>query len=641
VISVGPMSIARNWKIQSILTILSAYFYIFMEWLFFVTKPSFMSTLSFVDTLQVLWVTPIPVTVIGVIGVFLCWILTIVIRNRICQKVCFVIAQLIPASIFAFAIFLLIDNFTYTIFGFGVISTKDVWRLGYGFLMLILVVFSYRVFYHFKTRLFQPALYRKLVLIAPGMLLISVLVVFVTFSSSGLATIKDNMDITSLRNRPNILLLASDGLNAENMSVYGYHRDTTPFMRELAKNALLCENCFTNAGSSGASIASMFTGRLPTQTRVYYPPDILKGEDAYRHLPGILRRHGYRSIDISIRHYADPYDLNMRNSFDWVNFREIKENYVSEHLSSLLGQESSYFLGKMRDRITGRLFHVFGVRKMEDAFTEVVKFEKKYYRDAKRISGLLSFIDASPSPFFAHLHLLGTHGPKFRPNKRLYSVGQKQEEPWMADFYDDAILNFDYQVKGIIQGLGDRGILNNTVIVICTDHGQRRTVNVRIPLIFLFPNGEHAGYIKGNVQNLDIAPTILDYLGIKQPGWMGGLSLISSKVEPYRFIFTANRKHGHGLAVKTEDGWELDSSKIGPPFYSLGSIGVIFCHKFFKLDIEKSILTISDIKGHTSPCNEDDIPDSEEIGRLIIDHLAENNYDTSSIKTSLAKRFLH
>jgi len=75
-------------------------------------------------------------------------------------------------------------------------------------------------------------------------------------------------------------------------------------------------------------------------------------------------------------------------------------------------------LGKMRDRITGRLFHVFGVRKMEDAFTEVVKFEKKYYRDANRISGLLSFIDASPSLFLCIYICSGPMDLNFAPTSR-------------------------------------------------------------------------------------------------------------------------------------------------------------------------------------------------------------------------------
>ncbi|OEU81202.1 MAG: hypothetical protein BA873_16085 [Desulfobulbaceae bacterium C00003063] len=630
----------RDWKIQGILTILIIYFYIFMEWLFFVTKPSFMTTLSLVEKLQMLWVSPLPVIIIGVTGLFLFWIAAVGGRNRIFQTLCQGVAQLIPASILAASIFLLIDNFTYTIAGFGVIKTEGGWILCYSALALTLVAFSYRYLNRLRRRLVQSAIYRKLVLIVVILSSMSIFASFVSYSSSGFVGSKDETDTSPLLDKPNILILTTDGLSAENMGVYGYHRDTTPFMNDFVKNALFCENCFNNAGPSGASITSMYTGKLPTRTRLVFPPDILKGKDAYQHLPGILKRHGYRNIQISMRHYIDPYDLNIRDSFDTANYRKIQEKNVSESLSSIFGQESSYFLVIMYDRIKDRLFHSFGIRKMVDAYAEVVQSEKKSYGnpmrlDPKRIHELFSFIDESSSPFFAHLHLLGTHGPRFYPYKRVYSAGQKQEKGYMRDFYDDAILHFDHQVEWIIQGLKYRGILNYTVLVIGTDHGMLHTVNNRIPLMFFFPKGKHSRRIISNVQYLDIAPTILDYLGIRKPDWMEGQSLISSEVDPNRFIVSVDCK----LDARVYDGrfWSMGNNKVGPPFYSLGTVGVIYYHKFYQLDLESGSMTVSYIKDHTSPCNDTDAPDPVKIGEFIINHLSENGYDTSAIKVCLAR----
>lgn len=70
----GQTSAARNWVVRIFLTILCIYFYVLMEWLFFVTKPSFVSTLSTVDTVQVLLVTPLPLVLAGLAGLFLCWL---------------------------------------------------------------------------------------------------------------------------------------------------------------------------------------------------------------------------------------------------------------------------------------------------------------------------------------------------------------------------------------------------------------------------------------------------------------------------------------------------------------------------------------------------------------------------------------
>jgi len=51
---------------------------------------------------------------------------------------------------------------------------------------------------------------------------------------------------------PNILLLASDGLSAEHLSVYGLERETIPFIQKFAEErGLICENAFANTINSG------------------------------------------------------------------------------------------------------------------------------------------------------------------------------------------------------------------------------------------------------------------------------------------------------------------------------------------------------------------------------------------------------
>lgn len=64
---------ADDWIVRAILTLFAVYLYIFMEWLFFVTKPSFMSALGFLEIMQVLWVTPLPIAAAGIIGLLLFW----------------------------------------------------------------------------------------------------------------------------------------------------------------------------------------------------------------------------------------------------------------------------------------------------------------------------------------------------------------------------------------------------------------------------------------------------------------------------------------------------------------------------------------------------------------------------------------
>ena len=630
---------AREWMTLVILTVLAIYFYIFMEWLFFITKQSFMSSLGFVERLRVLSVTPAPFIVLAALTLFIILLPAFILRKRIIRSICLAIGLLMPSITLALALFLLIDNFTYTVLHFGIKTTLGYQGLVYGLLVLALLWFMYQLMSDFRKRLLKIHIFKRLGSVALGLLVISLIFAVAGYDSSEYASLAGEIDAGSIKKRPNVILLASDGMDAGNMSAYGYHRDTTPFINQLAKNGLLCENCFPNAGTSGGSIASMFTGRLPTQTKLIYPPDILKGRDRYQHLPGLFKELGYRNIDISIKHYADPYDLNMLRSFDFANFKEYREmnSAVSGWLNSMAGQEPGYFAFIMNDRITSRLLHAFSIRSMDDAYLLVTEGEKKRYVKYERgvgkfssIVSMFSFIDASPAPFFAHMHLLKTHGPRFNIERPLFSKDKEQTEEWMTDFYDDAILSFDGQVQEIVRGLLKRGIQDNTVIVIGTDHGKGFTVDKRIPLIFIFPGGEHRGRISANVQNLDIGPTLLDYMGLEQPDWMGGISLLKDDIEARQFIFTVDRVHGDEIGDKGH--LQLDTSKIGPPFYTLGSIGVFYCDRLFMLMLEENVLEISPIEGHTAPCHDDDLPDPESIKKLLIDHLIENGYDTSPIQ---------
>ena len=134
---------------------------------------------------------------------------------------------------------------------------------------------------------------------------------------------------------------------------------------------------------------------------------------------------------------------------------------------------------------------------------------------------------------------MDTHGPQFYPRRRVFSSSELQDQEWMRDFFDDAILDFDSYVGEFVQYMKDAGLWDNTVLIVYSDHVDGWKTNDRIPLLFHFPGGEYAGRIRNNTQNLDIAPTILDYLGLAQPAWMPGLSLLAGEPPALRPIISA------------------------------------------------------------------------------------------------------
>jgi hypothetical protein len=616
-----------------LITVWVIWIHVLLEWLFFVTKQSFMTAAGPVDTVRALLLTPVPLIIAGAAIIALCRLISAVVRIGPVRKACFFFAMVVPAIVVAGTALLIIDNFTYTVFQYGIRMTAGALRYGYVVLILVLLVLAYRYLYEFRELLAQSAPHRILGGMTLSIFFVSIYITALIAEPSELAVLRERLVPPPLERKPNIIMISIDGMEAASMSCYGYERDTTPFLRGLAATALVCENNFPNADASAASISSIFCGKLPTETHLILPSDILQGDDSHNHLPGLLKKYGYTTVDFGVPRYVDPIEMNLLNAFDWVSGRRITKPTAAILFGSLFGDRSYFLLRKMRDRVTERLLHVFGVREMGDPLAEVVETGTKKLRDPERVAGVLAAIEESPPPVFIHAHFLGAHGPKFKPTLRHFSAGQKESKNWMTDFYDDAILQLDAHMREIVEGLEERGILQNTIFIVCTDHGQKWAGYSRTPLMFRFPNGEHRGWIKENTQNLDIAATLLDYLGIEQPQWMGGVSLLLSGGESRRPIFSVERIPGLKVTKRKKKSGNL--GKAGPPFYGMRSAVIVYCNQAFELHLDRSRLLVRYVDGHTAPCPDSEIPDPATVGRWILEHLQKNNYDISSIQTPL------
>jgi hypothetical protein len=611
------------WKRIPILTIMSGFVYIAFEWLFFITKPSFFDLIEPAKKVEIFFQTGFLLAFPSICIMLLLKGLDSLLYRFNKNGLPLYLSTYVPTAIFACLSLLLFDNFTYTLFSFGIVSTDGFMRVIYAGLIIFWFAYLHRLVLEkvglrgskglsrISTTHHAYALY--------GLLLLSSTFVMVRIdlsAGSGILQLRQDHEINS---KPNIILLGSDGLNANNLSVYGYQRPTTPTMEKLASVSLVGENAFTNAAHSAGSVASMMLSKLTTQTRVLSTPDILQGKDSYLHLPGILKREGYYTAELGVIHYVDAYNLNLRNGFDMVNNRAFGDRFSVLNSSGSGLDDALYFAHLLSDRISERLLHVFYIKKMEHPLSHV-KNTGDFYMDEERLEKLLDIITDSTSPFFVHVHMMGTHGPEFYPTVHEFSLGKTQDENWMTEFYDDAILSFDNYLRIILDTLERTGKMDNTILIIYTDHGMRYQVNDRIPLIIHFPEEKFAGRIQANVQNLDIAPTLLDYLELPIPDWMEGTSLIRGKIPPERLILST------GLKDSTSERGPLN-----PPFYQFGYFNIIHCNKWYRYDVESVEWTSGEITGHTAPCSsEESVYSFDEIKRELATHLEINHFDVSS-----------
>ena len=159
-------------------------------------------------------------------------------------------------------------------------------------------------------------------------------------------------------------------------------------------------------------------------------------------------------------------------------------------------------------------------------------------------------------PLFLYLHYIDPHGPyrppetwrhrfaKGTPEKEwvrkgdpnpigdwLYKGKPKPEFAprdilYLKDLYDEEIAFFDSQLAGLLRSIRDAGLLDDSLVVLTADHGEEFLehgdvkhcrnlfdTSIRVPMLLRIP-GAGARTVSRPVQNLDLVPTVLDYLGL-------------------------------------------------------------------------------------------------------------------------------
>ncbi|HEX9798720.1 MAG TPA: sulfatase-like hydrolase/transferase, partial [Thermoanaerobaculia bacterium] len=401
-------------------------------------------------------------------------------------------------------------------------------------------------------------------------------------------------------------------------------RPTTPTLAKLARESIVAENFFSNVSATGGSIVSMFTSALPTETGVVFAPDIAKGGWIRQHLPGLLREHGYTTYQLTVRWYADAVDLNLQSSFDWANGRAPAKE-TAHALTRGLDPNAAYFARLLIERLAERVVPSVVGREARDARREILAGEAPKSSDKARLREFARVVASAREPFFVQVHLLGTHGRRFRAPGR-YSAGQAQDREYMLDFYDDAIAQFDERVSNALDLLARRGVLERTIFVVYADHGMRWTTLERLPLVIRAPGGSVVARVVTPAQGLDLAPTVLELAGLPQPPWMRGRSLLAERRDSCPAILSFQH-------VSQQDPARGGKHFAGaqPPFFSLSGISQIVGREAISLalptgEIERTRVELGGGAGAECPAL-----DEGAAAAGLLRHLGEHGYDVSTL----------
>jgi hypothetical protein len=517
------------------------------------------------------------ITAVGLYTLLVTLLLTIVGATVRHANTATRISRFVEAPIVFITALLIIENWCYSLFGWGLKSSANGWT------KILFLTLSAFITYHGLSAITTAAVWLAKRGAIPAVVIVVMSVTAGFFALSSAASGQQAPLVVSKDPLPHILMISSDGVSADLMSLYGYEQPSTPFLASLTDELMIFDAAYTNNANTTGSITATLNGISPATTRVIYPPDFLADQFATRHLPRLLGELGYYRSQWSVPHYASAPSQGMTHAFDRIN--GVDRQVTLPLFTALpLTNLSRWLLSKAVEDGMGVVLDALSIEEMTNPYSQVATAEgpalPQKLSDRERLAGLNEDIDTAleqGKPLFAQIHLMDTHGLKFYPSKRQFSAGMVQTDFWMTPFYLDSLLEFDQRLSAIYADLKQRGILDKTLIVIFSDHAQKWKTHLRVPLLIRTPNASKTGRFSTNVQLLDIAPTIVEWLGATPPDWMQGESLLNPPgIAPDRMLVVS----GFDAEVSSTgngQGWQR-AETTGRPFSERNEFRVIHCN---------------------------------------------------------------
>jgi len=336
----------------------------------------------------------------------------------------------------------------------------------------------------------------------------------------------------------NLLLISVDTLRADHLGVYGYDGIRTPAIDRLGHGGMLFSRAFSHVPLTLPSHCSLLTGTLPLFHGIR--------DNGYR-LPAftptlaeILKKSGYRTGA-----FVGAFPLDSRFGLD-QGFDVYDDLYGSKNAVRDLS-----FVERKADDVNRKALDWIGARRNDK--------------------------------FFAWIHYFDPHAP--------YEPPSPFKEEYRGREYDGEIAYTDSVIGKLLAKLDEWRLTERTIIILTADHGealgehQEAThgifiydATLHVPLIFFNPGLWPAhGVVSGQAGLIDIAPTVLELLGLPAEPKMQGLSLAPAlnkgKTKPVSFQYIESvaammdRNWAPLQGIRTEEWKYIDAPQ--PELYDL------------------------------------------------------------------------
>lgn len=309
--------------------------------------------------------------------------------------------------------------------------------------------------------------------------------------------------------RKGVIVIVLDALRRDHLSMYGYERDTSPFLARLSEKAAFFTNAQSAAPQTVPSVSSLLTGLYPY-------------------------RHGSHFFSV-----LQSYHPKLPVSSGGLPKMREENKLLAEYL-----KDEEFFTAAVSANPGIR--NIYGFAQGLDYFRFINCYAESEAKvcDGARINRLVEN-DVIPkigsNDFFLYLHYMDVHNPYFKPNsfkgrfmeyagEPLYVNGKAaditaEQLAYSVACYDEGIIYQDRMIEELFALLDKSGLLEDSMVVIVSDHGDEfmehgglghgTTVYNELidSFIILRVPGSRPVKIDRRVSLVDILPTVLDWAG--------------------------------------------------------------------------------------------------------------------------------
>lgn len=347
--------------------------------------------------------------------------------------------------------------------------------------------------------------------------------------------------------KPNVVLFLLETTRADHLGCYGYGRNTSPHMDRIAAEGTLFENHYTAAPFSGPSKASLHTGLYPHHNGVRSMPQRIH-RDAVT-LAEVFREAGYETAGFAsgvfmgpefdyhkgFRTYealGTPYDLfRFRTALGGLGlalhrwtpwYRTDEERY--ERVGA--GRGVALALDWIDAAGGAPFFCLFELNEPHFTYIPPPPFENRFGDPAPGLA-LMEDYDARRVPRYDLIYAIEKTG---------YTDADLRSA---VDLYDGEIAWADDAIGRFRRGLEERGIRDETILVVTADHGENfgdhgtwfehtylYDSSLRVPMILRYPPAVPAMRVASPTAEVDLFPALLELAGLRYDGPLDGVSLL-------------------------------------------------------------------------------------------------------------------